>query len=60
MNMLKKLTGYSQNLEKPEIRPKAVLLDVNGTLFPASAAAPAFKELGLDERLVEVRAESYV
>lgn len=36
--------------------PKALLLDVNGTLFEAAAAgAPAFRELGLDESLVEVR-----
>jgi hypothetical protein len=55
MNVLKKLTGYKQSLDKPELRPKAVLLDVNGTLFAATAAAPAFKELGLDEGLVEVR-----
>lgn len=34
----------------------AVVLDVNGTLFEAaSAGAPAFRELGLDESLVEVR-----
>lgn len=32
-----------------------MLLDVNGTLFSPSAAAPAFKELGLNETLVEVR-----
>lgn len=31
MNVRKKLTGYKQNLEKPEIKPKAVLLDSNGT-----------------------------
>jgi hypothetical protein len=55
MNVLKKLTGYKQSLDKPQLRPKAVLLDVNGTLFAATAAAPAFKELGLDEGLVEVK-----
>ncbi|KAF6255546.1 HAD-like domain-containing protein [Scenedesmus sp. NREL 46B-D3] len=54
MNVIKKLTGYKQSLDKPELRPKAVLLDVNGTLFPAAAAAPAFKELGLDEGLIEL------
>jgi 2-haloacid dehalogenase len=27
-------------------RPSAVLLDVNGTLFPVTAASPVFKELG--------------
>lgn len=35
--------------------PKAILLDVNGTLFPVTAAEPAFKELGLDPSLLEVR-----
>eukprot|EP00879_Flechtneria_rotunda_P021846 GHRR01023037.1.p1 GENE.GHRR01023037.1~~GHRR01023037.1.p1 ORF type:complete len:204 (+),score=68.19 GHRR01023037.1:569-1180(+) len=54
MNVLKKLTGYRQSLDKPELRPKAVLLDVNGTLFPATAAAPAFREIGLDEGLIEL------
>lgn len=54
-SLLKKLGGYKQQSDKPPLRPKAVLLDVNGTLFPATAAAPAFKELGLDENLVEVR-----
>lgn len=54
MNVIKKLTGYKQSLDKPELKPKAVLLDVNGTLFAATAAAPAFKELGLNESLVEV------
>jgi hypothetical protein len=55
-SLLKKLGGYKQQSDKPPLRPKALLLDVNGTLFPATAAAPAFKELGLDEGLVEVRA----
>lgn len=54
MNVIKKLTGYKQSLDKPELKPKAVLLDVNGTLFAATAAAPAFKELGLNESLVEL------
>lgn len=54
-SLLKKLGGYKQQSDKPPLRPKAVLLDVNGTLFPATAAAPAFIELGLDESLVEVR-----
>lgn len=54
-SLLKKLGGYKQQSDKPPLRPKAVLLDVNGTLFPATAAAPAFKELGLDDGLVEVR-----
>jgi len=54
-SLLKKLGGYKQQSDKPPLRPKAVLLDVNGTLFPSTAAAPAFKELGLDESLVEVR-----
>jgi hypothetical protein len=41
--------------DKPPLRPKAVLLDVNGTLFAiTAAAAPAFKQLGLHEGLVEV------
>ena len=35
-------------------RPRALLLDVNGTLFPASSAAPVFEELGLDPQGVEV------
>ncbi len=30
----------------PGTRPSAVLLDVNGTLFPITAASPVFKELG--------------
>eukprot|EP00882_Tetradesmus_deserticola_P024671 GHRQ01026977.1.p1 GENE.GHRQ01026977.1~~GHRQ01026977.1.p1 ORF type:complete len:102 (+),score=28.58 GHRQ01026977.1:899-1204(+) len=54
MNVIKKFTGYKQSLDKPALRPKAVLLDVNGTLFAAAAAAPAFKELGLNEGLVEL------
>jgi hypothetical protein len=58
MNVLKKLTGYKQSLDKPELRPKAVLLDVNGTIFAATAAAHAFKELGLDEGLVEVNQQT--
>lgn len=53
-SLLKKLGGYKQQSDKPPLRPKALLLDVNGTLFPATAAAPAFKELGLDEGLVEL------
>lgn len=54
-SLLKKLGGYKQQSDhKAPLRPKAVLLDVNGTLFPATSAAPAFKELGLDEGLVEV------
>lgn len=53
-SLLNKLGGWKQQSEKPPLRPKAVLLDVNGTLFSPSAAAPAFKELGLDESLVEV------
>ena len=36
-------------------KPLAILLDVNGTLFSASAAAAAFKELGLNTDAVEVR-----
>lgn len=53
--ILKKLGGYkAQTDNKAPLRPKAVLLDVNGTLFPATAAKSAFKELGLDEGLVEV------
>lgn len=36
---------------------KAVLLDVNGTLYSvADAAEPAFRELGLDPALAPVRA----
>lgn len=35
--------------------PKAIVLDVNGTLFSPLAAIPAFKQLGLDPSLVEVR-----
>lgn len=55
--ILKKLQGgyKQQSDDKPPLRPKAVLLDVNGTLFPATAAAPAFRELGLAESQVEVR-----
>ena len=34
---------------------KAVLLDVNGTLFPVTAAAQAFSDLGLRPEQVEVR-----
>eukprot|EP00887_Chlorella_sp_A99_P004148 scaffold23.g4148.t1 len=34
--------------------PKAVLLDVNGTLFSTAAAAPAFRALGLQEESVEL------
>lgn len=34
-------------------RPRAVVLDVNGTLFPPSSAAGAFLELGLDPSLVD-------
>jgi hypothetical protein len=44
-SLLKKLGGYKTQSDKPPLRPKAVLLDINGTLFPATAAAPAFKEL---------------
>jgi FMN phosphatase YigB (HAD superfamily) len=58
MNVIKKLTGYKQSLYKPEMRPKAVLFDVNGTIFPATAAAPALRELGLDENLVPVRQQT--
>lgn len=54
-SLLNKLGGWKQQSDKPPLKPKAVLLDVNGTLFPPSAAAPAFKELGLSEDLVEVR-----
>jgi hypothetical protein len=35
------------------LRPKAVLLDVNGTLFPVESAGPVFEELGLEESLVK-------
>lgn len=34
-------------LEEHRVRPKAIILDVNGTLFPPEAAAGAFEELGL-------------
>lgn len=33
---------------------KAVLLDINGTVFPLSASEAAFEELGLDKSLVKV------
>jgi hypothetical protein len=53
--ILKKLQGgyKQQSDDKSPLRPKAVLLDVNGTLFPVTCAAPAFKELGLEESQVE-------
>lgn len=35
--------------------PAALLFDVNGTLFPADAAASAFRELGLPAMALEVR-----
>eukprot|EP00878_Enallax_costatus_P003823 GHUV01004039.1.p1 GENE.GHUV01004039.1~~GHUV01004039.1.p1 ORF type:complete len:263 (+),score=72.57 GHUV01004039.1:469-1257(+) len=53
-NILKKLTGYKQSLDKPALRPKAVLLDINGTIFSVNAAQPVFKDLGLDPGLVEL------
>ncbi|KAI8469251.1 MAG: HAD-like domain-containing protein [Monoraphidium minutum] len=34
-------------------RPKAIVLDVNGTLFPPSAAGAAFTDLGLDAARVD-------
>lgn len=42
------LQRHSSTMPRIGTPPKAIVLDVNGTLFPASAAAPAFKELGLD------------
>lgn len=37
-----------------DLQPKAVLLDINGTVFAAKAASIAFNKLGLLEDLVEV------
>lgn len=37
-------------------RPRALLFDLNGTLFPADSAADAFRQLGLPGSAVEVRA----
>lgn len=53
-SILKKLTGYKQSLDKPALRPKAVLLDINGTVFSVNAAQSVFTELGLDPQHVEV------
>lgn len=36
-------------------RPRALLFDLNGTLFPADSAADAFRQLGLPGSAVEVR-----
>jgi hypothetical protein len=44
----------ASELSSPEGRPKAILLDIQGTVFPAAAAAPVFKELGLPGDAVEV------
>lgn len=49
------LFAMQQVMEQVQL-PKAVLLDVNGTLFPPSAAAPAFQELGLRTGDVQVGA----
>ena len=38
-----------------EMLPKACLLDINGTIFPPSAASSAFEKLGLQTEHVEVR-----
>ena len=35
-------------LPEAGFRPRAIILDVNGTLFDPEAARPAFQELGLD------------
>lgn len=55
-SLLQRLQGgyKAQSDHKAPLHPKAVLLDVNGTLFDAIAAAPAFTQLGLDPGLVEV------